>query len=307
MTETELLLKNESSSVIVQDILNPHLTNPGKMIRPQLFSKLADLLGLAINKYQHICRAGELIHNATLIHDDVVDGAQVRRGRPTLNAKLTNAQAVLAGDYLLASVISELVELKKFEDLKTLSKTLEDIVEGELLQDFLKNKNHVTYDDLVVVSQKKTAALLAWGCGAVARAAELNDELTLKCIKLGEKVGIAFQMIDDNLDYSLDSGKPYAKDLQEGLINFTTLNLTQLYPELLYPVYQLRGQLFKDPPWSKQQMNEAINETKKNADLMFAEVYELISEIAESVNSSSKATSYLELKNFLELIQQRQQ
>ena len=290
---------------IVQEILNSYLSNPGKLIRPKLISKLGRLLGLEDKDFAYISKASELIHNASLIHDDVVDEALVRRDRPTLNSIMTNSRAVLAGDYLLANAIAELVSVKQYDQLKTLSQTLEEIVEGEFLQDSLRTKDVISFDDLVNVSHKKTGALISWGCQSVAQTAKGDEALCLMCLELGKKIGLAFQMMDDNLDYSLDSGKEYAKDLKEGLINFTTLNLLNLNPELLYSIYQLRGLAKFAAPWSSDQMNEAIAETKKGVDLLFVEIYQLLGEIADKANVPSSSEKYVDLKLFLEKLQGR--
>lgn len=305
MNTIRLTQDSGQSKGIVHNILNSYLSNPGKLIRPKLIAKLGNLLGLEEKDYSYISKASELIHNASLIHDDVVDEALIRRDRPTLNSIMTNSRAVLAGDYLLANAIAELVSVKQYDQLKTLSQTLEEIVEGEFLQDSLRNKDVISFDDLVNVSHKKTGALISWGCHSVAQTAKCDESLCLMCLDLGKKIGLAFQMMDDNLDYSADSGKEYAKDLKEGLINFTTLNLLNLNPELLYSIYQLRGAANFSAPWSNDQMNEAMAETKKSADFLFTEIFKLLGEIADKANVSQTSEHYSDLKSFLEKLQGR--
>lgn len=290
----------------VHKIINRHLETPGKLIRPQLTIQLGRLFNLKEEDTHQICWASELIHNASLIHDDVVDSALVRRDKPTLNSFLSNSKAVLAGDYLLASVIAELVRIKKYDILKTLAETLEEIVVGEFEQDSLKQKKEVNWEDLESVAMKKTGALIAWNCHSVALCAGLDSESQKICHQLGMKLGLAFQMIDDNLDYSLESGKEYAKDLKEGLINFTTLNLLNSNPEIYYTIYQIKGTKFDSPPWTEIQIEEAKMKTFERSMNLFDEVFKLLEHLADKENISKKSEDYLSFYHFLKTIKDRQ-
>ena len=293
------------SGTMVYEILNNHLESPGKLFRPKLTLQLAKLLNLGDESSRDICWASELIHNASLIHDDVVDNAFVRRDRPTLNSFMPNSKAVLAGDYLLASVIAELVRLKQYEILKTLAETLEEIVAGEFEQDELKMKAHVNWEDLESVALKKTGALIAWNCHSVALSSGRSLESQEICRQFGFKLGLAFQLVDDNLDYSLASGKEYAKDLKEGLINFTTLNLIQAYPELYYAIYQLRGSKFQNPPWTEAQIEHAKLKTLEKANHLFEETFQLLQQLAEIEKISQSSDNFISLSEFLKDVQGR--
>jgi geranylgeranyl pyrophosphate synthase len=287
------------SGSVVYEILKDHLESPGKLFRPRLTMQLGKLLKLGEESCRDICWASELIHNASLIHDDVVDNAFIRRDRPTLNSFLSNSKAVLAGDYLLASVIAELVRLGKYEILKTLAETLEEIVAGEFEQDELKKKSHVSWEDLESVSLKKTGALIAWNCHSVALSLGLCLESQDICQQLGLKLGLAFQLVDDNLDFSLTSGKEYAKDLKEGLINFTTLNLIQTCPELYYTIYQLRGTNFNNPPWTESQIEQAKLKTFEKVTHLFEEIFYLLNQLAEIESIAHSSEEYKNLLQFL--------
>ena len=145
--------KIEGNEPIVQDFLNKHLQNYGKLVRPSLCQLFGQWLRVPQHKISTIAEAAEYIHSASLIHDDVVDMATTRRNHPTLNTKMTNARAVLAGDFLLAQVIRDLVDAKEFELLDRIAQVLKEMVEGEFLQDELKLKMDVTQQDLIQVSQ----------------------------------------------------------------------------------------------------------------------------------------------------------
>lgn len=272
--------------MIVQNLVDNYLANSGKMIRPQLISLFGDIFRLSSKEVALISKAAEMIHNASLIHDDVIDEAQLRRGKKALNQIVSNSQAVLAGDFLLAKVISELVDARQFGILKTLAETLQSIVEGEFLQDDLKNKTVISQEELFEVAAKKTGALLAWCCSATAIVAQKDPEIVQKCSSIGLKLGMVFQLIDDNLDYSDETGKDFGKDLKEGLINMTTMNLITLYPELYYPVYQLRKIQFSQVPWSSEQMANAQRHTQIQAEEIMEEVREILQSLDGTDTSS---------------------
>jgi geranylgeranyl pyrophosphate synthase len=306
MLELRVIDSPNQSKSIVQKILNNHLEKPGKLFRPALTTKLSHLLNLDEEVSKKISWASELIHNATLIHDDVVDSAYVRRNSPTLNSILSNSKAVLAGDYLLANVISEMVRSKHFEILRTLALTLEEIVNGEFEQDALKAKDQVNVNDLESIAFKKTGALIAWNCHSVAVCSKRSKNTQNICQLFGLKLGLAFQLKDDNLDYSVESGKEFAKDLKEGLINFTTSNLIQIYPELYYSIYQIRGTNFKTPPWSEEQIEVAKQKTLEDAEKIFSEVHTLLDELAKEEQISTGDARFLDLKEFLLELEKRQ-
>ena len=282
MNEMTLNLDINSQIATVQETLNSHLQNQGKLFRPKLNYYLGQLLNVNDEDWLLVSRAGELLHNASLIHDDVIDHAIVRRHHPTLNSSLPNSLAVLAGDFLLASVVKELSEKKEFDLLQTISATLQTMVEGEFLQDDLKKKDQISKEDLLEVAKKKTGALIAWNCASIASKANISRAKQQLCFDIGMKIGLVFQLHDDCLDYARTTGKEYAKDLKEGLINFVTLNLIQLYPELYYPIYQLRGSNQENYPWSESQLQEALELTRKQILTIYQEIYNLIDELSDS-------------------------
>ena len=299
-------LMGRTDNYKVHQVLNSYVAHPGKMIRPQLINLFSKIFGLSHKDQIILSRAAEMIHTASLIHDDVVDAAELRRGMPALNRIKNNSLAVLAGDFLLARVIVEMVEAGQFEVLKTLSQALEEIVEGEFLQSELKKNGTTSSTQLIEIAKRKTGALLAWSCSAVATCTKNDPELIHLSHEFGINIGIAFQLIDDNLDYSEESGKDYAKDLKEGLINFTTLNLIKIHPELYYSIHQLRGQNFDYIPWTAEQVNTAKEETKKEAYFYLDQAKSLLMRIKElTLTSNSNEHSFEELNQFLEELRRR--
>jgi len=301
----DFMVTKRNDNHVVQDILNQYLSRPGKNIRPQLIKHFGNIFKISETDVMLLSRAAELIHTASLIHDDVVDEASTRRGHSTLNVTHTNAKAVLAGDYLLARVVGELVLAGQVGPLKSLSETLEDLVEGEFLQDDLKKRDRITQEDLVRVSTKKTGSLLGWCCSSVPLLKGLDKSIVSQTNAAGVTLGIIFQMVDDNLDYSSNSGKEYAKDLKEGLINFTTLNLLTLYPELYFPVHQIRGTDFTASPWTNSQMNDAISMTNQIASEKVDELIRMLKAMFKEYVDLIDVSASNQLFEFIEQLQKR--
>ncbi len=194
------------------------LSAGGKRVRPLLVSLLSRALGIEFDEKMQICaRAAELVHSATLLHDDVLDGARVRRGRISAHLKYDAHTSILSGDALLCKAMADVARLKEPEILLHLSLTLRDLVEGECLQADLVGTVHEELDSVLEVCRRKTGALFAW-CGWVAGySANRNaDELR----RFGKNLGLAFQLLDDVLDWeSKDSGKNQFQDLAEAKLN----------------------------------------------------------------------------------------
>lgn len=167
----------------------------------------------------------ELLHTATLVHDDVVDEANYRRGFLSINALWKNKIAVLVGDYLLSKGLLLSLKNEEYGFLKILSTAVEQMSEGELLQLEKARKIDTSEEIYYEVIQKKTASLLS-SCCAIGAASTTQDESTLeKMAKFGEKIGLAFQIKDDLFDYGTRNvGKPLAKDLKDKKLTLPLLH-----------------------------------------------------------------------------------
>jgi len=176
----------------------------------------ASLLG-GINKNSYVAAALiELMHTASLVHDDIVDDANERRGFFSINALWKNKVAVLVGDYLLAQGLLISVESKQFQLLKIMSSAVKNMSEGELLQIQKARKLDITEEVYYDIIKQKTASLIASSCAAGAASSTDDPELIQKMYDYGEYIGIAFQMKDDLFDYgSKDIGKPRGIDIKE--------------------------------------------------------------------------------------------
>ncbi len=193
----------------------------GKRLRPMLVFLTAEMHGGSNDITSASSLVIELLHTATLIHDDVVDDSSLRRGSPTVNNMWSSKISILVGDFLFSKTLTSMVDLKSMEALSILSDAANKITEGELLQldnDYLDGLNESVYFDLI---SKKTASLFSASCQLGALSVT-DDKIALKKMDLfGENLGIAFQITDDLLDYTgneLKLGKPTGNDIRENKI-----------------------------------------------------------------------------------------
>ena len=188
--------------------ITSHLINAGgKRLRPMLVLAAAKLCGYTGPFHIHLATTVEFIHTATLLHDDVVDESEQRRGRPTANLLWDNQSSVLVGDYLFARSFQMMVEPGNLRVLDILSSAAAVITEGEVLQLSVAQDITTTEDTYLTVIRGKTAALFSAATQSGAVLAEAPEEHIEALFTYGDALGIAFQMADDLLDYTGDSGQ----------------------------------------------------------------------------------------------------
>ena len=215
---TELIRSGLVSEVpLANEINDSILSHPGKLLRPMISLLLAKACGGITPDSIRYAAAAELLHNATLIHDDVADGSSERRGMPTLRSRIGPRAAVLVGDYWLArSVEMVLGEDADAEALELLSKPLVDLAEGEILQLQKAESCDTTEDDYLRIIYCKTASLFEFVGVTAARSADAPDEWEAAVKSYARSFGLAFQIRDDILDYEgTQTGKPVGQDLAE--------------------------------------------------------------------------------------------
>lgn len=282
----------------------------GKRFRPALCLLMGGVFGVPSKDAAPYARVAELMHAATLAHDDVIDEAQLRRNRPTLNAIATNQKAVLTGDLLLARVVNEIAMLGNLAILRDGAQVLEDLVRGEWLQIHRRGTAHVTREMLERASDKKTSSLIAWCCTTPARLAGATPALIDRAARFGARVGLSFQMADDILDLTPGGEKPYANDLQEGLINFVVLEMIEADPAL---VPRLQAQLDRAPgaalefPWTETQLAQAKATVRQRVRSVIAEAQKDLQEIADLVPTprDARESSIEALDTILSLLAER--
>jgi octaprenyl-diphosphate synthase len=188
----------------------------GKQVRPMFVFLSANVFNGINDSTYRAASLVELLHTATLVHDDVVDDSDERRGFFSINALWKNKIAVLVGDYLLSKGLLLSVKNKDYHLLEIVSSAVEAMSEGELLQIEKTRNLNLSEDIYFDIIRKKTASLIASCCAIGAASSGASDEDVQKMFLFGEKIGIAFQIKDDLLDYGDDDiGKPTGIDLKE--------------------------------------------------------------------------------------------
>ncbi|WP_159636654.1 polyprenyl synthetase family protein [Sphingobacterium composti Ten et al. 2007 non Yoo et al. 2007] len=205
------------SSVPLLDIITQYLyKQKGKQMRPMFVFFAAGLCGTINESTYRGASLVELLHTASLVHDDVVDNANERRGLFSVNALWKNKVAVLVGDFLLAKGLLLSVNNNELNLLKIVSHAVEQMSEGELLQIEKARKLDIKEEIYYEIIRKKTASLIASCCASGASSVGASDEVVEKMRLFGEKVGLAFQIKDDLFDFGLDDvGKPIGNDIKE--------------------------------------------------------------------------------------------
>ncbi len=207
----------KSNVPLLNRIMHYIIKRKGKQMRPMFVFLSAKLFGESEEKTYRAAGMIELLHTATLVHDDVIDEANFRRGVFSINALWKNKVAVLVGDYLLSRGLLLAVENEDFKLLKIMSRAVKNMSEGELLQIEKARKLDILENVYFDIIRKKTAALIAACCAAGANSVGVNDNNIEKMRLFGEKTGIAFQIKDDLFDYSQNPiiGKPTGIDIRE--------------------------------------------------------------------------------------------
>jgi octaprenyl-diphosphate synthase len=189
----------------------------GKQLRPMLVLFSAGIYGSINDSAYRAAALIELLHNATLVHDDVVDDTYRRRGAFSINALWKNKVAILVGDYLLSRGLLLAVKNKEFHLLELVSTAVQKMSEGELLQIEKTRKLNITEPEYFEIITNKTASLVAACCASGAASTGASEETIKHVLEMGELLGIAFQIKDDLLDFEtdLDIGKPTGTDIKE--------------------------------------------------------------------------------------------
>jgi all-trans-nonaprenyl-diphosphate synthase len=210
----------------------------GKRIRPAivLLVARATMRGQDITpRHRRLAEITEMIHTASLVHDDVIDESELRRGMMTVHRRFSTQVAVLAGDYLFAQSSWYLANLENIEVIKLLSEVIKDFAEGEVQQRLLQFETAVTIESYLEKSYYKTASLIANSSKAAALLSEASEIEAQKLYHYGRHLGLAFQIVDDVFDFTSSSeglGKPAGADLKSGNLTIPVLYALEEKPYL---------------------------------------------------------------------------
>jgi geranylgeranyl pyrophosphate synthase len=208
------------------------LSAGGKRIRPTLGLLVGNMLGAPEEKLITLGASVELLHTATLVHDDLIDGALLRRGMPTLNARWSPAATVLTGDFLFARAAKLAAETDYLPLMKLFAETLATIVNGELTQMFAA-RGMIERENYYQRIYAKTASLFEMAALAAAMVATEDEDMRESMKVFGYEVGMAFQIVDDILDFTGQAsavGKPIGSDLLNGLVTLPALYYAEAHP-----------------------------------------------------------------------------
>lgn len=268
----QLILDELSSDVVLINQLGHYIINSGgKRLRPMLLILTAKALNYSENKHLLLAAVIEFIHTATLLHDDVVDESDLRRGKESANAVWGNAASVLVGDYLYSSAFEMMVRTNNMRVMEILSKTTTAIAEGEVLQLLNCNNPATTEAIYLEVISRKTAILFSAATRLGAVISDASPEIEKSLADYGQHLGMAFQLIDDALDYTSSKdelGKNLGDDLAEGKPTLP----------LIYAIEK----------GTEEQANIVIEAIKTGSRESFNAVYEIV--------KATNAISYTELR-----------
>ena len=214
-----------STNVLLNQVIKHVIQKPGKMMRPLLLFLIAKYFGKVTPVAYHAAVSLELLHTATLIHDDVVDESDQRRGQASVNAAFNNKVAVLSGDFFLATALQQVSLTRNFEIVDIVARLGQVLADGELLQLYNIANNTLSYDVYFDIIKNKTAILFSSCARAGAIAGGADSQLVKEATEFGEYIGLCFQIKDDILDYfeSKDLGKPTGNDMKEGKLTLPVL------------------------------------------------------------------------------------
>ena len=214
-----ILERMQSKVALIPELAGHLIAGGGKRMRPMLTLASAALFDYTGARHHKLAAAVEFIHTATLLHDDVVDGSGLRRGRRTANVIWGNPSSVLVGDFLFSRAFELMVEDGSLKVLKILSAASAVIAEGEVDQLTAQRRIETGEDHYFEIIAAKTAALFAAACRIAPVVAEAGEEAEDALDSYGKNLGIAFQLVDDAIDYSSDSatmGKGVGDDFRDG-------------------------------------------------------------------------------------------
>lgn len=261
--EVKLREKPQLEYEILTAAIEHLLSSGGKRVRPALVILASRLYSAEIGpEVLALAAAVEMLHTASLVHDDLIDGALLRRGIPTLNAKWTPGATILTGDYLFARAAGLAAQSGSLRVMDIFAETLMIICTGELKQQFSDLQTRVQRDDYHARIYAKTASLFALATEAAAVLARAPDDEITALREYGLNLGMAFQVVDDVLDFIGDEtrlGKPVGSDLRQGVITLPTLCYLEQHPD-----DELIVRLLREGRGSEEDIHRAVEAIRQS-------------------------------------------
>lgn len=260
----------ESTNTTLHNVYSHLMQSKGKMMRPTLMLLLAKGLGGVSDVTFRAALALELLHTASLVHDDIVDDSQERRGQMSVNAMFGNKVAVLSGDYILAQALEYASLTDDTRIVKSIAMLGKHLSEGELLQLYNAAATDYNEETYIEIISKKTASLFATCTMCAAMSTKASEQTVKVCEDFGRYVGLAFQIKDDIFDYSHNAriGKPTGNDMKERKLTLPALHVLNTYgePRMLDIARRVR-----DGKASDDEISTLVDFTKAHGGLEYAE------------------------------------
>lgn len=261
--QVEALIRRQSNAdhPELKAALDHLLASGGKRVRPAVTLLAGTLFGANQSVLITLAAAIELLHTATLVHDDLIDGSLLRRGNPTINAQWSPAATVLTGDFVFARAAKLAAETKSVQVMNMFATTLTTIVNGEIKQLF-NNQEIFSREEYFSRIYSKTASMFELATGGAAIISNADDAEVENAKRFGYEVGIAFQIVDDILDFTGQQttvGKPVASDLRQGLVTLPALYYLDAYPDDPNLKIILSGGTYRD-----QQIDDLVTAIRRS-------------------------------------------
>jgi len=241
----------ETQVPVLKGAAQYYFDGKGKLFRPMAVMLAGHACNIHLQQngeltvgQKRVAMIAEMIHTASLLHDDVIDEATERRNKPSVNHAFSQKEAILAGDFILSRSSILLAQLGNTKAVELFSYIINDLVKGELMQLFTKDNLNERFNHYLLKTYRKTASLIAYSCQSIALLGGSDDQMQDAMYNYGRNIGIAFQLVDDALDFVSTSdvlGKPTGADLSLGLATAPILFAAEKYPDL----HGLIGRRFK--------------------------------------------------------------
>ena len=299
LVEEKIKLKLSSKVNLVDEMTSYHLRTGGKRLRALLTLGAAKICGYSKGGRDiNLAACVELIHAATLMHDDVIDNSKIRRGKKTLNSIWGNQSSILVGDYLLSRCFEMMVEDGNLEILKLLSSTSAEISQGEVLQLQHKGEIDMLEETYLKIISAKTASLFAAATKVGSILANKESKIKDALEFYGKNLGLTFQIADDTLDYNSELkffGKKIGNDFYEGKV---TLPIILLYQKLETNEKEKLKEFFKKKHRSAEEFNEVLSMIKK-----YNIIFECYKKAEHFINLASNSLSIFDDSKEKEIFQ----
>lgn len=229
----DILSVVSSKNNFLDKIIMHIASSSGKRLRPVMVYLVSRALlsGELMQKHHSLAVSIELLHTATLVHDDIIDNSDKRRNKPTINKIWDKKTAVIAGDYLLSKSLIKLSEVENIEIIKIFANVMNDICEGEI-QQHLQSDEIIGLNEYIEKTKRKTALLFALSAKSSAIVCDVDEVKIKKAEDFGLNFGIMFQIIDDSLNFEEHDDKPFLNDLKNGIITAPTIYAIEENPEI---------------------------------------------------------------------------